>query len=272
MVCLRQSCSYSAHWPVAGSKRPSFFEPACATQIEPSGAGTAEWISAGPGFGTRYSFISPVAGLKCAIRFDEPYCGIQNVPSLAGCAVQGKRSGPGHLVVHIDDAKRLVGDRRQRVLVARHLGRRPRQRRVLAEHLVHVERDVFRLLVAEAAPVGERGAHRLAHVFDAAAPAVVVAHGRRHLALEAVAAHAVVDQHVLAARIRQKLDALQDRNLGPAHHALLQREVVRDVLLGGELDAALGLGAEARPPGSTGDSRPRAGSRRRICPGYRSAR
>src|SRR4030095_4954730 len=95
MVCLRQSCSNSSHVSVLGSKRPSFLEPACATQIEPSTAGTAEGMSAGLRLGTRISFISPVCGLKCATRLEAPYCGIQNVPSLSGCAVQGERSGPG---------------------------------------------------------------------------------------------------------------------------------------------------------------------------------
>ena len=95
MVCLRQSSWNSLIFSVAGSQRPSFLAPASVSHTEPSGAGTAEWISAGPGCGTRNSLISPLAGLKRAMRFDTPYCGIQKLPAGSGCAVQGKRLGPG---------------------------------------------------------------------------------------------------------------------------------------------------------------------------------
>src|SRR6478735_8439739 len=60
MVCLRQSSWNSLIFSVAGSQRPSFLAPASVSHTEPSGAGTAEWISAGPGCGTRNSLISPL--------------------------------------------------------------------------------------------------------------------------------------------------------------------------------------------------------------------
>src|SRR5882757_8754897 len=77
MVCFLQSSAYSVTFSVFGSQRPSFFEPASASQTEPSAVGTAEWISAGPRFGTGNSFISLVVGLNRLTLFDCPYCGVQ---------------------------------------------------------------------------------------------------------------------------------------------------------------------------------------------------
>src|SRR3954463_1311200 len=95
IVCLRQSSWYSVTFWVAGSQRPSFFDPASASQTEPSGAGTAEWISAGPKFGTGNSFISAVVGLNRLTLLAWPYSGVQKFPSLSGLAVHGNRVGPG---------------------------------------------------------------------------------------------------------------------------------------------------------------------------------
>jgi hypothetical protein len=105
--------------------------------------------------------------------------------------------------------------------------------------------DLLGLLVAEAAAIGERGAHRLAHEGDAVAPAVLVARDRRHPGLEAVAAHAVLEQGLFALLVGQELIALQLGNLGPAHHGGLQGEIGRGVLIGRELDAGFRVGLVA---------------------------
>ena len=91
-----QRADRSSSWSVSTRRaEATTLAPASVSHTEPSGAGTAEWISAGPGFGTRNSLISPLAGLKRAMRFDTPYCGIQKLPAESGWAVQGKRLGPG---------------------------------------------------------------------------------------------------------------------------------------------------------------------------------
>ena len=77
MVCLRQSSWNSVIFWVTGSQRPSFLEPASVIQTEPSGAGTAEWISAGPRLGAGNSLISPVEGWSRATLLAAPYSGIQ---------------------------------------------------------------------------------------------------------------------------------------------------------------------------------------------------
>jgi hypothetical protein len=71
MVCLRQSSGYSVIFCVTGSQCPSFLAPASVIHTEPSGAGTAEWISAGPRLGAGNSLISPVTGLSRAPHTDE---------------------------------------------------------------------------------------------------------------------------------------------------------------------------------------------------------
>ena len=158
----------------------------------------------------------------------------------------GETIGPGHFEIDIDDVERLVVDLRRGVAIGRELGRRFRQHRGFPEHVVEIGHDLVGLGVAEAGAVGERGAHRLAHELDARAPAVLVGGDRRHLRLEAVAAQAIVEQRLLAARLRQELQALQDGQIAPAHRRALQRKVVRRGAVGRERDAApgLGLGAE----------------------------
>src|SRR5215471_16346721 len=78
-VCLRMAAPefgsasrYSVISLVLGSQRPSLFEPCSVSHTLPSGAGTAEWIAAVPKFGTGYSFISPVTGLRLAILLARP--------------------------------------------------------------------------------------------------------------------------------------------------------------------------------------------------------
>ena len=152
---------------------------------------------------------------------------------------------PRHLEIDVDDVERLVVELGERVLVGRKLRRRLRQHRLLAEHVVEIEHDLVGLGVAEARPVGERGAHGLAHELDAHAPAVLVGGERRHLRLEAVAAQAIVEQGLLAARLRQELQALQDGEIAPAHRRRLQLEIVRRGAVVGERDAALRVGPGA---------------------------
>jgi len=95
MVCLRKSSWNSTIFWVVGSQRASFLEPASVIQTEPSGAGTAEWISAGPMLGTGNSFISPVCGLSRITLLACPYSGVQRKPSLSPFEVHVKRLGPG---------------------------------------------------------------------------------------------------------------------------------------------------------------------------------
>ena len=64
-------------------------------QTEPSGAGTAEWISAGPMLGTGNSVISAVCGLNRITLLACPYSGVQRNPSLSPFEVHGNRLGPG---------------------------------------------------------------------------------------------------------------------------------------------------------------------------------
>jgi hypothetical protein len=92
--------------------------------------------------------------------------------------------------------------------------------------------DILGFLIGEVRlrpPYEER--HRFAHVVDAIAPAVFVALHRSHPGLEAVAGHAMDEEQVLAALLRQKLDALVHRDISPAHVARLQGKVVRGVLV-----------------------------------------
>src|SRR5580700_2738375 len=95
MVCLRQSSWNSVIFWVAGSQCPSFFDPASVIQTEPSGAGTAEWISAGPRLGTGNSVILAVLGSNRITLLACPYSGVQRKPSLSPWEVQGNRLGPG---------------------------------------------------------------------------------------------------------------------------------------------------------------------------------
>ena len=60
-----------------------------------------------------------------------------------------------------------------------------------------------------------------------------------------MAAQAIVEQRLLAARLRQELQALQYREIAPAHRRALQREVIGRGAVGRERDAALGLGPGA---------------------------
>jgi len=60
-----------------------------------------------------------------------------------------------------------------------------------------------------------------------------------HLGLEAVAAHAVFHQHVLAAVVRQELDALQDRQVGPLHLPVASAKSSDGSSARRELEAAL---------------------------------
>ena len=153
---------------------------------------------------------------------------------------------PGQIVLDIDDLHRLIAERPHLALVLRQVGRRLRQLRILAEHRVDVIDDVLGLLVVEAEDGAvDEVAHRLAHVVDAAAPAVLVADHRRHAALEAVAGHAVGEQQVLAAPIGQELLALVHGDVAPAHIALRQREILGGVLVDAERDAALRIGLVA---------------------------
>jgi hypothetical protein len=172
----------------------------------------------------------------------------------------GETIGPRHFEIDIDDVERVVVDLRRGVLVGRELGRRLRQHRGLAEHVGEIGHDLVGLGVAEAGAVGERGAHGLAHELDPRAPAVLVGGHRRHLRLEAVAAQAIVEQRLLAARLRQELQALQDGEIAPAHRRALQRKVMRRGAVGRERDAAFGLGPWCRARARSGDSRPPAGS------------
>src|SRR5258708_31999164 len=82
MVCLRKSSWYSTIFWVLGSQRASFLEPASVIQTEPSGAGTAEWISAGPMLGTGNSIISPGCELNLMNLLASPYSWYQPKPSL----------------------------------------------------------------------------------------------------------------------------------------------------------------------------------------------
>ena len=72
------------------------------------------------------------------------------------------------------------------------------------------------------------------------------------LRLEAMAAHAIGNQHILAARVRHQLDALQDRDFGPRTVPFCRREIVSGVLIGGELHAGLG---DALKPSARIDTR-----------------
>jgi hypothetical protein len=152
----------------------------------------------------------------------------------------------GQLVLDIDDLHRLVGERPHLVLVLGQVGGRLRQHRVLAEHVVEIVDHVLGLLLVEAEPrIHHEVAHRVLHVVDAVAPALLVARRGRHPRLEAVARHAVLEVHLLAARLGQQLLALVHRDVAPAHVARLQREVGGEALVGAELEAELGVGLEA---------------------------
>jgi hypothetical protein len=221
MVCLRQSSWNSLIFCVAGSQRRA-------------GMRDAELLDlAAQGIEARDPVRHPV------LRDPEIAVGV-------GMRGPGKTIRPRHFEVDIDDVERLVVDLRRGVLIGRQLGRRFRQHRGFPEHVGEIGHDLVGLGVAEAGAVGERGAHRLAHELDARAPAVLVGGDRRHLRLEAVAAQAIVEQGLLPARLRQELQALQYRQVAPAHRRALQREVVRRAGIGRERDAApgLGLGAE----------------------------
>src|SRR6202035_1746286 len=95
IVCLRQSSCHSTIFWVLGSQRAIFLEPASVIHTEPSGAGTAEWIRAGPILGTGNSVISPVCGLSRMTLLACPYSGVQRKPSLSPFEVHGNRLGPG---------------------------------------------------------------------------------------------------------------------------------------------------------------------------------
>src|SRR5207302_2393871 len=102
-----------------------------------------------------------------------------------------------------------------------------------------------RLLIVEAALRSERITYDLAHIGDAAAPAVLVALDRGHARFEAVTTGAIGKELPLSARVRQQLEPLLDRYVAPAHHALLQREVVGSALVGGQLRALARIGLVA---------------------------
>ena len=165
---------------------------------------------------------------------------------LVGMRAPGHAVRPGQLVFHVDDLHRRVAERPQRVFILRQFGRRFRQHRVLAEHVIHVEDHVLGLLIVEAeARIHHEEAHGVAHVGHAVAPTVLVAHDRSHARLETVTGHAVGEQEILAARIGQELGALPHRDVAPAHEPLLQRKVLREALIRAQAHAAFGIGLEA---------------------------
>ena len=232
---------YSVIFCVFGSQRPSLFEPCWVSHTAAVGRGHRGMDGGGADIAAPgYSF--DLAGRRIEPRdlVGAPVIRNPEAAVLVGMRAPGHAVGARQLVFHVDDLHRLVAERPHRVLVvaaarpATSAAPSPRRTRGSCRRSTS---SAFWSLKPKRGSHDEE-AHGVAHVVHAVAPAVLVARDRRHARLEAVAGHAVDEEQVLAARLRQEAACpatWRCRSSAPCPSAGRSRG---GVLIGGEVQAA----------------------------------
>ena len=131
----------------------------------------------------------------------------------------------GHVIFHIGDVHRLGAEAAHEGFVFRHHLRRFRLGGIVAEENREIAGEILHLLRRDAATLASH--HRVAHVFDAIKPAIVIARAIGHAVLKGVAGlETGAEERILMAEIMlcglgQEFAALIGRKFPPFHRALL---------------------------------------------------